>query len=737
MKTFSWIMKSGRIIALAVGVLVCALIAYQADATVGKRIKFQNLKGLVTDSHARPVVGATVYFIDSSTINTTPITEADIFDGTAQAYDEPLEDIVNDATLAKALPQAKTNNKGQFAVKKLNAAAKYFAFVVPAAKDVDHLPGGDASRMAFAAKGLPKTGLHIQMSWKPSADAQPIGTSACYVCHGEGSVANATGCKKMGHALMFNKPGQPTANQNPANHPGANVLALQEKFTTATDYNKPVSGTTVETLYFQEYSSGGFAVYENTPGTKVDPTSGKAGDVWLKAYLWRTGVTSNYNITLENVKVKTDPRNFITFPVKLFMGAYLRQRIFVTVPGLKSTYPMLEYRAMPGSASQGMNGQYDRSRVPFAESSFSGFYTYDSKTKTMALTAGPPATNAAGAPTSNITCALCHLGLGVRSDPVQDPDTKESVAHTIADPNGVFDLNGDGILQDVGIGCEECHGPGSRHREEALKGGAPKAAAKGRKKAAAADNSAKYIVNPALLGADRASLICGRCHDGRFIMLEEVGEPRPPVGISRREFLAEYVTNKGLNPFQTTTPTAPLQVWPDGESGRGGHHGFTYDNWMLSKHAKNSRRLVACDDCHDAMGDSNFRFFLKGDPDDPATGLCHQCHAKDVNAHVTEKTGNAMSGQGMKCINCHMTRTGKAGAGRPGLILSTPTGLSSDANVIYWEGDQSAHHMHVPHKFSRGVAGVQPGLAMPTPYTNSCGTCHDASKLQFQAPNNQ
>jgi hypothetical protein len=66
------------------------------------------------------------------------------------------------------------------------------------------------------------------------------------------------------------------------------------------------------------------------------------------------------------------------------------------------------------------------------------------------------------------------------------------------------------------------------------------------------------------------------------------------------------------------------------------------------------------------------------------------------------------------------------------LLLGTPTGITTDANITYWEGDQSAHNWFVPRKFDPGIAGVVPGSAMPSPYTNSCGTCHDASKLPFQ-----
>ncbi|HEY3321072.1 MAG TPA: hypothetical protein VGP72_11450 [Planctomycetota bacterium] len=710
----TWLRAKASSIGVGIlGVLVCSAIILQVNAYSGKpKVKYQSLKGLVTDSHDRPLVGATVYFVDSALVDTTsPMTEAGIAAGATDGFDEPLEDIVNNATKAKTLPQAKTDKNGKFMVKKLNIGTTYFTFTVPDAKDTDHLPGGDASRIAFHPTAIGKTGLHVRMSWKTPEDATYIGTSACYVCHSEGSVADATPCKRHGHALMFNKPGQPTANQNPTAHPGANVTALQEKFTTAATF----TATGVKTLYFQEYdaSAKNFAVYEDTPGTKVDPTTGKAGDVWLKAVLWRTGVTSNYNITLINAKNAADGP--VTWPVKLFMGAYIRQRIFVSMTdGRKSAYPILEYRSMPGSASQGANGSYDKSRVPFAESSFSSFYTYDSKTKTMTLSKTGPAATA-----SNITCARCHLGLTTTTT-FKDPITGESLAHTVNDANGVFDLGGDGSLQDVGISCEQCHGAGSKHREEALKGVTPPTS----KKAAPVDNSAKFIINPSLLGADRASLICGRCHDARGVMREEA-EEFPPPGISRAEFLAKFADTKALT---------PAQLWPDGEHGRGGHHGFTYDSFLQSKHYRNSRQLLSCDDCHDSMGDSNFRYFCKDDPDDPNSTLCQRCHAKDVAAHALEKTGNAMTGSSMACRQCHLARVGKAGAGRAGLLLGTPTGLSSDANQIYWEGDQASHSWDVPRKFSPGVAGVQPGLAMPIPYTNSCGTCHDASKLQFQGP---
>ncbi|HEY3322189.1 MAG TPA: cytochrome c3 family protein [Planctomycetota bacterium] len=726
---------------VAVAAALCWLVADSVDATIGSKFKSVSIKGSVTDTHGRPLVGATVYFIDTSLIDLSPITPANILDGTAEAFDEPLEDIVNNPTKAKTLPQSKTDKNGKFAAKKLNAASTYFAFTVPAATDTDHLPGGDVSRAAFSPKSLnKKTGLAIQMSWKVPTDATYIGSSACYTCHGEGSKADVTSNKHHGHALMFHKPGQDTATQNSASHVGASWNELASKFTPATAYNKPLSGSTVETLYFQEFDtkqSNKFVIYENTPGTKVDPTTGKAGDVWLKAYLWQSGTTTNANyfITLENTMNKADPNNFVTLNVPATMGGYIRQRLLVNVPGLKGAYKFISYQALTGSASQGNMNNYDRARKVFAEGGTGGgsitdFYTPNATPSKSVIKVSATANTLGGtlaANLSGVSCAICHLGAGSYRSFI-DPTTNEKLAHTVSDPNGVIDLGGDGSLQDVGISCEQCHGAGSKHREENLKTITAPAPAKKGAKTQPADTTGKFIVNPGMLGADRASLICGRCHQEGGGQNDEEANFAPP-GISRAEFLTSYVkpTTKG-------TPTSRL--WQDGVHEKGGHQSLTYSNYLLSKHSRNTKRMVACDDCHDAMGDSPFRYGLVGDPDDSQGGLCNQCHTDiDVTKHVPEKTGAAMMGTGMKCINCHMERTGRGGAGRPGLLLGTPSGVSSDANLEYWEGDQSAHIWKpVPHKFNAGVAGQQPGLAMPIPYTNSCGTCHDASKLQFQAP---
>ncbi|MGD0089708.1 MAG: hypothetical protein ABSE73_07290 [Planctomycetota bacterium] len=746
-----------RVFVVAVALALCGLAAYQIDATTGTRVKYYSLKGLVTDTHNRPIVGATVYFIDSSTISTATVTPADILSGASEVSDQPLESIINNAVLVKTLPQAKTNKKGQFAVKKLNGNTTYYPFVVPADKDATYLSGGDASRIAFTPKALSRSGLHINMSWSTPSGATYIGTSACYACHGpNGPGPDETSNKHHGHQLMFHQPGRDTANQDAAGHVGSSWNDLTNKFTFAyqtAPNTKPIPispSTTLETLYFQDYdstqsSANQFNIYENTPSPLTQ--------VYVKAYLW---ITSNangaYNVTLENSINPADPNNFITMTVPLTMGGYIRQRLLLTPPGCNGLYAFITYYALTGSASQGLQVNYDRTRKPFTPGGtggggFSNFFTASTTVSKNLLNAKfTPAQG--GKVSTEQGCAICHLGAGSYKS-FTDPVTQEALALTVSDPNGTYPIGGPNSnagSQDIGISCEQCHGPGSQHRAEALKGLTPATTSKG-KKPAAVDYTGKFIVNPALLCADRASLICGRCHGGGSIT-DEINN-FPPPGISR----AQYLT-------YLKAPTN-LSLWPDNLHNRTGHGdtGQTYQDYLCSMMSHNARQLVACDDCHDAMGGTTFRYYLQDDPDDPNSTLCQRCHAIDVAQHLPQKTGSAMDGDKMACRKCHMTRTAKGGAGAPGLILGTPAStpflsVTSDANIYYWQGDKSSHIWDVPSKFSAGVAGVQPGNtlggisgsingsataastlgAMPVPYTNACGTCHDASKLQFQAP---
>ncbi len=100
--------------------------------------------------------------------------------------------------------------------------------------------------------------------------------------------------------------------------------------------------------------------------------------------------------------------------------------------------------------------------------------------------------------------------------------------------------------------------------------------------------------------------------------------------------------------------------------------------------------------------------------------------------HTFEKLGVAHGAATASCVDCHMVKTSKTGSGNYGALLSAPTGASGDVTEVYFDNDVSSHVFDVPGKTNPGVGGIVPSSAMPIPYTQACGVCHDPSLLQHQ-----
>ncbi len=143
---------------------------------------------------------------------------------------------------------------------------------------------------------------------------------------------------------------------------------------------------------------------------------------------------------------------------------------------------------------------------------------------------------------------------------------------------------------------------------------------------------------------------------------------------------------------------------------------------------------MTCPDCHDSHGKGQYEHHLKGDPSDPISGLCSNCHTKDLAQHLLTQTGSTHAGNQTSCVRCHMAKTAKTGAGTYGNLLATPTGTSADALTAYFQNDIHSHlFLSIPKKTHADVAGKQPISAMPIPYTRSCGQgCHTTGPLQFK-----
>ena len=74
------------------------------------------------------------------------------------------------------------------------------------------------------------------------------------------------------------------------------------------------------------------------------------------------------------------------------------------------------------------------------------------------------------------------------------------------------------------------------------------------------------------------------------------------------------------------------------------------------------------------------------------------------------------------------------GAVNYGRLIDTPPyrDAAEEADNAYWEGLINSHVFDVPFKTNVRVKGVEPGKAMPIPYTNSCGTCHVVDELPYK-----
>lgn len=612
----------------------------------------------VKDTAGVAVEGATVYAIPASDVADLAAQPLTLVAGnyTAEALnvDEPLEDLVNGnytpagGGLATYI-SGTTDADGKAVLTGLTVdTTEYFIYVAPVTA---HLPGGSLCRNAVTGASLDNTVTAVEVSTTPSATATYIGSTECLNCH-SGKIDQTKTAHK--HGIMTT--GTPGGLQNLVEFDTDdgiyNYMLGVDKFTLA--------GTTV---YFYDYDgSRGFDKFK----TSLTDPSGAGGVVWATVRAYQDAADNKYYMEFTNLINDADPGSPMVREAMLTYGGGVYKQRYMTSFGASESLYLLPLQFQP----EGDEASTDRTRKVYRDYHLDFWLTIDAVTPANTVLKSLPA------PSKNfdINCASCHFtGFNVVAGAIAG----EHIAAGVEDIQGtIHPLTG--LRQELNVGCETCHGPGSEH------------------KAAAGNGLA--IVTPGNLSASREAVICGQCHarakgndsygahtDAPLNLSNEMMKP----GTSRADYL---VNNTSRNDATTT------DFWADGIHSKSHHQQYT--DFIKSSKYRNDSMLLTCTSCHDVHAPGTDRHQLNGATDDTQ---CLSCHTDVVSAdHQVAKTGSTLhNGAPAQCIECHNVKTAKSGAG--------------DALLPTNGGDISSHVFDVP---------LIAADAMPIPFNNSCGGCH-------------
>lgn len=646
----------GFVIMLVMGlVFVIVALPYAIGADAPDEPTFS-----VKDTSGAAVQYATVYAIPSADVEalaSVPITlqSTGNYTATALTVDEPLEDLINGnftpagggvATYQYGI----TDGEGMTEIPGIASSSDtYFIYVQPADPNA-HLPGGSITRDAVSGVSLDDKVTNIAVSTKPSATATVVGSSSCLGCH-----TDKTDVKKTAHKNGFMVPGSPSGLQDLSAFDADDGVynasaALENKFTE--------TGTTV---YFYDYDSTRKFDKFKTSETNPDP-SGTIGNVWATVKVFKDVADGKYKMTFTNVKNPSDPGSPFTEELDLTYGGGVYKQRYMTAAGASIHMLPLQYN------SRGNEAAGERTRKVWRDYHMDWWINNPTTTPTFKI---QPANNNA----VDIQCASCHFnGYNVTKD-----GAGVFSASGVSDPNGeTHPVTGD--HQELNIGCETCHGPGSEH--------------------VAAGGAGKNIVTPQNTTPERESTICSQCHSrsqgNDSLGIKKDGPLNSAnktmvAGTSRADFLANYTSRHDAS-------LTAGDLWPDGLHSKSHHQQYT--DFIQTSMYRNGTSLETCSSCHDNHAPGTDRNQLSGTSDDT---LCMTCHA-GVNSsdHQIDKSGYDM---GATCIECHNVKTSSSGAG-------------NNVTGTYPHGDISSHLFDVPDKTKVGTA------KMPVPYTNTCGACH-------------
>jgi predicted CXXCH cytochrome family protein len=166
---------------------------------------------------------------------------------------------------------------------------------------------------------------------------------------------------------------------------------------------------------------------------------------------------------------------------------------------------------------------------------------------------------------------------------------------------------------ELGIGCEACHGPGSKH---------------------AASKKKSDILNPAKLNAQQQDQLCGQCHSR--VTNRQEKELSFPLGFQPGN------TDLGQRVKFWTYSSNGKNFWANGFSSKNRQQ---FHDVQLSGHTKAGVTCISCHDVHSSRtGYAQLRL--------EKNKLCIQCH----KASAALYQGSTMAKSGVTCVSCHMAK---------------------------------------------------------------------------------
>ncbi len=623
--------------------------------------------GLVTDGTRLPVAGGEVILVPAADVTTLRATPIDLTLAPAAAAaatnDEPLEDLIdrNGATY----PRATVGMDGVYRFTTL-PTADFFMVWMPAAGDTAHLPGGSRCRGAMAPASALGARIDLRVSGAQTSDATYVGSTSCLTCHARFS-------------------NERTAHFNGLSVPGTRG-DLQDTSAWPTFDNGLDAFDTSTTLYF--YNCTGVAP---APACSVSTTAPVApAVVSFEAQLAhhplvRRGDPGEYTVTLVNRR-NTDPD--AVYDVSLTYGGALARQQYIT--RIQNTNGTASLFVLPMQFNH--NGWTFDSIAPTFANPDPASYPWRDAGSAQWYDHATGHLRVPGATTSfDSNCLGCHAtGFQLRGTAAAGFN-----GHAVSDSRGEFDLNGDGRNEEINVGCEGCHGPGSEHIEAEVRG--------------------SHIVRPNVLTSEREMTLCGACHSrpvgigggGTEAPLDATGHmPRP--GMRRSEYLMLHTTR--------IDATSTDGLFASGDSSKN-HQQVT--DFLRTTMYRNPRQLMACSSCHDPHGSDTLphQLLVAGN------ALCTSCHSEApftaVQMHVLAQIpagSHASAGllPSLTCPTCHMTPTATGGA----RVVSLRD-FGSPRPPRAYNGDIASHRFRVS-RFAQYPA-------QPSSATQACAGCHNGS----------